>query len=111
MPRLGICRKKALNISLRLFQRLCNFRRSQYGTVFLLAFSHNEVYYRTEPRLNSFYTIQSKESVSYCEKAPMKKLPVYQIQVLVFKATGHLKHKILLDDYKVRPELNKHKNI
>ena len=26
-------------------------------------------------------------------------------------ALPFLKHKILLDDYKVRPELNKHKNI
>ena len=29
----------------------------------------------------------------------------------ISKATLKLKHKILLDDYKVRPELNKHKNI
>ena len=33
------------------------------------------------------------------------------VGVASMATTAKVKHKILLDDYKVRPELNKHKNI
>ena len=46
-----------------------------------------------------------------CEERPSHLATLLSLVTEEMRNKTRVKHKILLDDYKVRPELNKHKNI
>ena len=60
---------------------------------------------QSDKRPTFFLTQPVHKTVKYVTSGPKLAVTV----AIIFSAS--CKHKILLDDYKVRPELNKHKNI